>query len=231
MYRLVNVRDRYQWVDVVKAYADLYERVLAKWRAEREGPRVSVVVPAYNLAGYLPAALDSVKAQTSQDWECVIVDDASPDDTGKIAAAYAKADDRFRVVTNKTNEYLAGSLNVGIAAAKGRFVLPLDADNMLAPNTLEVMAGELERDRGTDIAYGSVRFVEEDGTTPSKYDGFGDDPGHSGWPMPFRFDWQMMQRNMLPYCSMFRREVWERTAGTIYPLGLSCLYGAGAEQY
>src|SRR3990172_8786480 len=84
------VRDRYQWADVVKAYADLYERVLSEWQAEDEGPRVSVVVPAYNLAGYLPAALDSVKAQTSQDWECVIVDDASPDDTGKIAAAYAK---------------------------------------------------------------------------------------------------------------------------------------------
>ena len=95
-------------------YAEVYRAAVAATREPR--PKVSVVVPAYGLEAYLPAALESVRAQTLTDWECVVVDDASPDRCGAIAEEFAASDTRFRVVHHQENQYLAGSLNSGIAA-------------------------------------------------------------------------------------------------------------------
>ncbi len=212
------VEDRYQWKDVIGQYATLYETVLKESKKTR--PKVSVVVPAYNLAQYLPATLDAVKAQTEQDWECIIVDDASPDDTAKIARRYRKEDKRFRLVRNKENKYLAGSLNAGISKAKGKFILPLDADNLIAPRTLELLSEKLHTNRNLHITYGSVLFVDEDGITPTIYQGNENNPGHSGWPPPFRAEWQVTAHatdgrpaNLVPSTAMFRREVWELIGG------------------
>lgn len=173
-------------------------------------PVVSVIVPAYGLDKFLPQALDSLIAQTFGDWECIIVDDASPDTCGEIAETYVTKDKRFHVIHNAKNEYLAGSLNIGIAQSKGRYVIPLDADNWLAGKTvLETLVSQLDVDRSIDIAYGKVRFVMEDGA-PDMAVGPG---GYSQWPMPFRADWQLMGRNLIPSTSMYRRRVWELTGG------------------
>ncbi|KKN01593.1 hypothetical protein LCGC14_1126130, partial [marine sediment metagenome] len=150
----------------------------------------------------------------SDDWECIVVDDASPDRCGEIAEEYAARDSRFRVIHNETNRYLAGARNVGIAAARGRYILPLDADDMIATRTVETLAAELDRDRELHIAYGNVRFVEEDGATPTDYHVAGQSPGHSGWPMEFNLDRNLDgPGQLLPYASMFRREVWALTGG------------------
>ena len=202
------VEERYQWKNIAPAYEDLYSG-LAK-RAERKRPKVSVVVPAYGLEEHLPAALESVQQQTLEDWECIIVDDASPDGCGAIADEFAAKDTRYRVIHNEENQYLAGALNTGISAARSRYVLPLDADNMLPPRALATLAGELDKDRSMHIAYGNVLFVDADGKTPTIYGGR---PGHGGWPMNFRADWQLLERNMLPSTSMYRREVWELLGG------------------
>lgn len=212
------VEERYQWRDVIGRYATLYERVVKKHRARR--PKISVIIPSYNLGEYLPATLDSIKAQTEQDWECIVVDDASPDDSAKIVRRYRKEDKRFRLIVNKENQYLAGALNTGISKAKGRLILPLDADNLVAPTTLEVLSEALLKNRNIHIAYGAVLFVNEDGKTPTVYAGNEKNPGHSGWPPPFRSEWQVAAHatdgrpaNLVPSTSMFRREVWERTGG------------------
>ena len=211
------VEARYQWKDVIGAYADLYNEVVARHR--RPGPKVSVIVTAYNLARYLPEALYSVAGQTMGDWECIIVDDASPDDCGEIADRYAVGDDRFRVIHNAENQYLAGALNTGIAAAHGRYILPLDADNKITPQTLSLLSNALDNDRSTHIAYGDVLFVDSDGETPTVYEN-GPNPGHSGWPPEFRGEWQLQRRagdgrpaNLVPSTAMYRREVWECTGG------------------
>ena len=212
------IEDRYQWKDVIGKYALLYETMLAE--SKRARPKVSVIVPAYNLAEFLPATLDSVKAQIEQDWECIIVDDASPDDTAKIARRYRKEDKRFRLVQNKENKYLAGALNVGISKAKGKFILPLDADNLIAPTTLEELSAPLLANRNLHIAYGAVLFVDADGVTPTVYQGNEKSPGHSGWPPVFRSEWQVTAHagdgrpaNLVPSTSLYRREVWELTGG------------------
>jgi len=200
--RLVRaaVEERYQWQNIIPQYVQLYEEVLSRHQIVR--PKVSVIVTAYNLEAYLPECLDSVLAQTLQDWECIIVDDASPDHCGQIADRYAKKDSRVRVIHNESNQYLSAARNTGIASSQGKYILPLDADDMLAPQALQLLSQALDDDRTTHIAYGGVEFLELDGRR-----------WHSGWPMPFRFEWQLQQKNLLPYCSMYRREVWEDTGG------------------
>ncbi len=204
------VEEHWTWERRMKDYVKLYEEVIQEKAERRRGPAISVVIPCYNLAQFLPDTIGSLQAQTMRDWEAIIVDDASPDKTAKVAAAFAADDPRIRVVTNKHNLYLAGALNAGIEQTRGRYILPLDADNMIEPWTLEVLSQALDRDRGIHIAYGACRFVLEDGVTR---DTSISPDGVSGWPKDFSFRGQMLHQNQIPSTSMFRREVWERSGG------------------
>ena len=90
-------------------------------------PFFSVVMPVYNGQTYLAKAIDGVLAQTDADWELVIVDDCSQDQTPQIPAAYASKDKRIRVISNEQNIRVAKSLNRGINAAQGKWIVRLDA--------------------------------------------------------------------------------------------------------
>lgn len=213
---------KYTWQNAAEMYHSLFERTLNRrrqWFPENTSagrpPKVSVVVTAYKLEDYLPDTLDSVLRQTSDDWECLVVDDASPDRCGEIADRYAAKDARFKVIHNRTNQYLAGARNTAIRQARGEYILPLDADDMIAPETLVNLATALDQDRTIHIAYGNVRFFEADGKTPSDYSSWNPnlEKGRSGWPLPFVYENQAKGMNYLPYCSMYRREVWEYTGG------------------
>lgn len=204
------VVDRFQWKHLMKDYADLYKGAYQAMEDRFTAPKVSVVIPSYNLGRYLPDAVRSVQAQTMEDWEIVIVDDASTDDSLDIASELYLTDSRIRVIRNEENLYLAGALNKGIEEAWGRYIVPLDADNMLAPDCLETLSRALDGDRGIDIAYGACRFVQEDGTTPDYSVG---QDGISGWPRDFSFRHQVQERNQIPSTSMYRRKVWERSGG------------------
>jgi len=92
--------------------------------------RVSVVVPTHNYAHFLPVALDSVLAQTYRDWECIIVDDGSTDDTAAVADVYVRRDPRFRYI-HQANRGLAGARNTGVRNARGDGIQFLDADDRL----------------------------------------------------------------------------------------------------
>lgn len=218
----------FKWERAAEQYADIYREVAERAThtsrlrrssrsasgsdeaVDRRQPRVSVIVTAYNLEGYLDAALRSVAESTLEDFECIVVDDASPDRCGEIADTWAKRDQRFRVIHNAENQYLAGARNTGIGSARGKYILPLDADDRLSPVALELLAGALDADRAIHIAYGNVFFVNEQ-NEPEQY---GRDPGHSGWPIDYNYEWHVhLKRNILPYCSMFRRDVWELTGG------------------
>lgn len=203
----------FPWEGAAQKYAELYEAVISRAETKRHAPAVSIIVTAYKLDAYLGDCLVSVLRQSSEDWECVVVDDASPDQCGAIADEFARLDRRFRVIHNQTNQYLAGARNIGIEAARGRYILPLDADDMLAPNAVALLGAALDADRSIHIAYGNVRFVDEDGKTPTDYHVPGQEAGHSGWPLPFDFERQAKGLNYLPYASMYRREVWEWTGG------------------
>lgn len=197
-------------------YAEVYQRALDASRRRAGGPRVSVIVPAYRMGDYLDQCLASVYAQSEANWECIIVNDASPDPRDhEIAQRYCNLDSRFREIIHTENAYLAAARNTGIDAARGRYIFPLDADDQIARGTLAVLADALDGDRTLHIAYGNVWFVGEDGRTPVSYRGaerYG--AGRSGWPIPFRLDQMLtVPGQPLPYASMFRREVWEQTGG------------------
>ena len=204
------VKEHWTWGRRMQDYVTLYEQLIEEKTRRRTGPTVSVVTACYNLARYLPDTIKSLQAQTMQDWECIVVDDASPDDTAEVAATLAAQDPRVKVVTNEKNLYLAGTLNRGIEEARGRYIMNLDADNMIEPWTLEVLARSLDEDRGVDIAYGACRFVLEDGVTRDK--SISPD-GVSTWPQEFSFRSQMLHKNQIPSTCLFRREVWERSGG------------------
>lgn len=200
----------FNWESAAAQYAALFTKTYEN--KNKPQPRTSIIVTAYNLDKYLPDTLHSIQAQTDQNWECIIVDDASPDTCGEIADSWVAQDSRFKVIHNEKNVYLAEARNVGIRASVGRYVLPIDADDMLVPHTVQILADALDKDKKIHIAYGNVYFTEEDGRTPVVYR-HNFPPGHSAWPFQFNHEQQLMQRNLLPYSSMYRREAWEYTGG------------------
>jgi glycosyltransferase involved in cell wall biosynthesis len=201
-----HVLEHYKWADVIGQYAAVYERALSEWETQRRQPRTSVVVTCYNLAQYLPECLDSILAQQDADWECLIVDDCSPDNTAEVAQQYVARDPRIRYVRTPSNLYLAGARNYGIRASTGRYILPLDADDMLTPTALQTLADGLDKDRRADIAYGHMEYFQDAPLGQRQMQ-------RGGWPEAFRMERQMRQFNQLPYSSMYRRRVWERVGG------------------
>ncbi|MFN3875522.1 MAG: glycosyltransferase family 2 protein [Flavobacteriales bacterium] len=107
-------------------------------------PVASVIIAARDYGSFLPAALHSVKNQTLRDWECIIVDDASTDDTFAIAQGAADADERFRLIRLDRNLGVSAARNRGIAEARGRYIQFLDADDAIAPGKLERQARYLD---------------------------------------------------------------------------------------
>ncbi|HYN69035.1 MAG TPA: glycosyltransferase family A protein [Candidatus Eisenbacteria bacterium] len=117
-------------------------------------PAVSVVIPCYGQAEYLGEAVESVVGQTYPDWEIVIVDDGSPDATAAVAhQLIARHPDRPIRLVRQANQGLPSARNSGIAASTGRYVLPLDADDVLLPEMLQKTVDVLDSDPGVAIAY------------------------------------------------------------------------------
>jgi glycosyltransferase involved in cell wall biosynthesis len=99
-------------------------------------PLFSVIVPTYNQAQYLPGALDSLLKQTFEDWEAVVVNDGSTDDSVEVMNQYARKDPRIRIV-HKTNGGVASALNEGIKNARGQWICWLSSDDLFEPDKLE----------------------------------------------------------------------------------------------
>lgn len=97
----------------------------------------SIVIPTYNNAAYLSEALQSIKNQSFQDWEAIVVIDGSPDDSYGIAQSYASDDSRFLIINKTTNEGTHLARKSGVAACSGAYSLFLDADDTLTPDALE----------------------------------------------------------------------------------------------
>ena len=104
-------------------------------------PLISVIVPCYNQAQYLDECLQSVLEQTYQNWECIIVNDGSPDNTEEVVKKWTEKDPRFKYL-KKENGGLSSARNAGIKAAEGEWILPLDADDKIGDRYLELAEKE-----------------------------------------------------------------------------------------
>jgi glycosyltransferase involved in cell wall biosynthesis len=172
---------------------------VASSSASERAPAVSVVIPCYQHAEFLAEAVESVIGQTFEDWEIVIVDDGSTDATTPTAEALIAAhrDRRIRLI-GQANQGPATARNNGIASSSGRYILPLDADDVLLPQMLAKTVALLEHEPDVAIAYtDQVYFGTASRTvrTPA-------------WEPDL-----LRRRNLFAYASLYRRTVWEGVGG------------------
>lgn len=124
---------------------------------------ISIAVPIHNTARFLPAALDSLLAQTHGRWEGLLWDDGSTDGSGAIAAGYAAGDTRFRLLGDGVNRGNPVALANALAQARGGFVGVLDSDDALEPDALAAMLAFLQAQPGLGMAYSDCMRIDEDG--------------------------------------------------------------------
>jgi len=126
-------------------------------------PLVSIAVPVFDTARFLPAALDSLLAQDHPRWEGLLWDDGSTDGSGEIAADYARRDPRFRLLGNGRNNGIGVALASALDAARGEYVGVLDGDDLLEPDALSCMLAFMRERPQLGMAYSQYVEIDEDG--------------------------------------------------------------------
>ena len=120
-------------------------------------PKISIIIPMYGVEKYLRRCLDSVKNQTFKEWQAICVDDGSPDKSGSIAEEYAAKDSRF-VVVHKENGGLSDARNAGFPYAKGKYIMYLDSDDFIHPQTMEIAYRAIEENKSDIASFSYDRF-------------------------------------------------------------------------
>ncbi len=133
-------------------------------RAEKS-PRISVVMSAYNAADYLDEAITSILTQTFEDFEFIIIDDGSSDETNGIISDYARRDARVKLVTQKKNQGLIAALNLGFKLARGQYIARMDADDVSLPERFQREYDYLESHPDAVIVGTQAVFIDEKSKT------------------------------------------------------------------
>ena len=122
---------------------------------------ISVVVTCYDQGSFLPECLDSLLAQSYENWECIIIDDGSTDNTQKIAIEYCKKDRRFNYIYQE-NEGVSAARNKGLGLAKGDFIQFIDADDLIHPKKFSTQIEFTKTVTSQTIVFGSSKFFFQD---------------------------------------------------------------------
>lgn len=117
---------------------------------------ISIVVPVYNVADYLPQCIDSIRNQTYTSWELILVDDGSKDESGELCDKFAETDERIKVI-HIQNSGVSTARNIGLKNARGIYVAFVDGDDWIEPDMYEKLIVPMQD--GADIAF--CRFVRE----------------------------------------------------------------------
>lgn len=170
---------------------------------QRPVPTVSIIMGAYNAASTIRAALDSILAQTFTDWEFIICDDSSSDDTLQICREYAAAHPgRFRVLTNERNMKLPATLNRCLSVARGKLIARMDADDLSTPARLALQVAFLESRPDVDLVGSSMQRFDRSGL--------------GSLVVPVERPDRNTLRRRVPFCHatiLARREVYEEIGG------------------
>lgn len=126
-------------------------------------PTVSIVMPAYNAAKTIRASVESVLAQTEADWELIVIDDGSRDDTAMILSAFAERDCRIRFYQNEKNSGASFTRNRAVELAQGRWIAFLDSDDMWRADKLEKQLALAKQHPDMVISYTASSFINDDG--------------------------------------------------------------------
>lgn len=125
-------------------------------------PKVSIIIPCYNQAPYLPKAIESLLSQTWEDWECIIVDDGSTDNSADIVKKCCAEDKRF-FLYQKENGGSATARNMGLEKAQGEYIQFLDADDSMDSRKLECQIALMD-EKQSDMSYTGYKFLFDDGS-------------------------------------------------------------------
>ncbi len=185
-------------------------------------PTISVITPCYNAAAFIEETIASVRAQKDVDWEHIVVDDGSTDDSAARIAAVAAGDPRVVLVEQvNSGVHVARSAGAERADPSSRYLMFLDADDYLAPTFLSTLVGHLEGNPEVGLVYCAWTLVEQDGSPvddhpglPPRYvrDGLRirelapDDPETP-------LDALMSRHEAIPSTAVLRRSVFDRTRG------------------
>ncbi len=157
---------------------------------------VSVIIPCYNQGQYLADAISSVLAQTYTNWECIIVNDGSTDDTQEVAKGLCKLDARIKYLSQQ-NAGLSAARNAGIAKASGKYILPLDADDLIMPTYISFTLAEIENGEGVRLAYTGTQL-------------FGAETDVKNEEFEMR---SFLLGNCIPCTAIYYKQDWERVGG------------------
>lgn len=172
-----------------------------------QSPYVSIVLPTYNGSRYIKSSIQSCLDQTYQNWELILVDDASTDETPAILSAFAADDTRIHIIRNPQNARLPGALNIGFAHARGDYFTWTSDDNLYRPTALAELVQFLDARPDIDMVYSDCMVIDETGTPISP--------------------WLMQDKEYLALgkstggCFMYRRQVHEVLGGYTEQLYLS----------
>jgi glycosyltransferase involved in cell wall biosynthesis len=162
-------------------------------------PLVSIILPTYNGSAYLGEAIESCRAQTYRNWELILVDDCSTDETPSIIADAVARDPRVSSIRHEVNRKLPAALNTGHAAAQGRYLLWMSDDNRFLPSAIEEMTNFLEQNQEVGLVYADCVII--------------DDHGHYQRDFPAQPPSRLAYLNALGPCFMYRRSVYEAVGG------------------
>lgn len=159
--------------------------------------KVSVIVPCYNQGLYLDECLSSVLTQTFKNWECIIVNDGSFDNTHEISQVWVEKDERFKYIKIK-NGGLSNARNSGISVAEGTYILPLDADDKIGVDYIDLAISSFTSNQDLSVVY---CFAEK----------FGDEIGR--WMLP-TFSLSNLAISNIIFCSaIYKKSDWEILGG------------------
>ena len=127
-------------------------------------PRISVIIPVYNVESYIERCLTSVISQSFQDFECICVDDCGNDSSIDIVQRFVKNDSRFKVVSHEKNRGLSAARNTGLDYASGEFVICIDSDDWVDNTLFEFVVNAFEK-HDVDSVWYNARMVHEKNNT------------------------------------------------------------------
>lgn len=161
---------------------------------------ISVIIPCYNQAQYLPEAVGSIVNQTYKNWECIIVNDCSTDNTVEVAKQLIEkyTNHKIRLIDKPKNTGLADTRNTAISAAANEWILPLDSDDMFEPTFMQTAVFIIQQELKVDIVFANLQE-------------FGDSSGK--WIPPTHSKLRLMLENTMPYASLYRKELWRKVGG------------------
>lgn len=201
-YSIVCINDAPNTEDVFKCKRDINSALFSLFphpsKYEKKATsKISVIMPCYNMEKYVKEAIDSVKAQTYDNWECIIVDDGSKDESTKVIENEIKGDKRFRLI-RQNNSGVSAARNKGIENSDGEYIFPLDSDDTIVPDYLENAVDCLDKNPSCALCYGRFKDFGDSNNIQTNI-----------WK-----DYKtLLERNSIPDTALYRRSDYDKTTG------------------